>query len=123
MTTEIEKIIINRDGSEEAFSSTEPMTIVNRIITAEELKKDLEVVIPGLASILDTREATVLEGKKNKKGKRVKFLVDGFATEDNIEGRPKLYVCFAITGKNVEVITRGSVFKDKQTVGLRISRK
>jgi hypothetical protein len=122
MTTEIEKIIINRDGSEETFPSAMPMSIVNRIVMAEELKKDLGVVIPGLGSILDTREATVLEGKRDKKGKRKKFIIDGFETEDNFEGSPKSYVCFAITGKNVEVITRGSVYKDKQTVGLRISR-
>jgi hypothetical protein len=122
MTTKIEKVIVNRNGLEEDFSSSVPIDIVNKIITAEELKKDLGVVIPGLGSILDTREATVLEGKRDKKGKRKKFIIDGFETEDNFEGSPKSYVCFAITGKNVEVITRGYVFKDGQTVGLRISR-
>ncbi|MFA6008160.1 MAG: hypothetical protein WC784_06015 [Candidatus Shapirobacteria bacterium] len=126
MTTQIEKVIVNQYGSEENFPGAEAFIFTNEAITAEELKKKFNIAIPGLAGILDTREATVLEGKRDEEGKRSKFLVDGLITEDNPDGTAKSYVSVELTKRETEreneIITRGSVFKDKQTVGLRVTR-
>lgn len=120
MTTEITPIFINGRGDIEMAPGNQ-ITIFNERLETEQLIERIGIAVDGIGAIIDTREATVIDGIKID-GKRQGFVVDGLVTNDNLDGDPKNYLTCALLRPNEVIVRRAGKIGKKSIAALTVKR-